>query len=73
MKSSYFKDDKEQKSFVIYSSIVCLKLLKRVLCTDIQNSKQDKGKPGGCAEIHAGIYYFILLTGECQETVAKVV
>ena len=31
MKSSYFKVDKEQKSFVIYSSIVCLKLLKRIL------------------------------------------
>ena len=40
----------------------------RVLCTDIQNSKQDtgSGKPDGCAEIHAVIYYFILLTGECH-------
>ena len=72
MKSSYFKVDKEKKSFVIYSSIVCLKLLMS-LCTDIQYRKQDRGKPGGCAEIHAVIYYFILLTGECQETVAKVV
>ena len=23
----------------------------RVLCTNIQNSKQDRGKPGGCAVI----------------------
>ena len=45
----------------------------RVLCTDIQNIKQDRGKPGSCAEIHALIYYFILPTDECQETVAKVV
>ena len=26
-----------------------------------------------CAEIHAVFYYFILLTSECEETVAKVV
>ena len=40
---------------------------------EMRNSKQDRGMPDDCAEIHAVFYYFILLTSECQETVAKVV